>query len=169
MRSKATPSWVLFFGIVTSASVWLPFVIWSTVSPATFPSADFQTTAIGARAHGLLFSKSAIVAGSWILGYFTIMHLPSSIAASIRATSPRWTILAVLLMRESPINWQWLGITIVLAADLLCFTATHCRIHHLPRWNLAIFREKNSPYSSASHCSKPRASLSVNRENGQSP
>lgn len=38
---------VLFFGIVTSAWVWLPFVIWSTVSPETFPSADFQTTAIG--------------------------------------------------------------------------------------------------------------------------
>jgi transporter family protein len=108
---------VLFFGIVTSACVWLPLVIWSTVSPGTFPSAEFQTTAIGARAHGLLLLKSAIVASSWIFGYFAIKHLPLSIAGPIRATSPLWTIiLAVLLMGESPSNWQWLGISIVLAA-----------------------------------------------------
>ena len=108
---------VLFFGIVTSACVWLPFVLWSTVSPETFPSADFQTTAIGARAHGLLFFKSALVASSWIFGYFAIKHLPLSIAGPIRATSPLWTILlAVLFMGESPSPWQWIGISIVLAA-----------------------------------------------------
>ncbi|MFQ3224449.1 MAG: transporter family protein [Lentimonas sp.] len=108
---------VLFFGIVTSACIWLPFVIWSHLSPESYPAADFLITPIGLRAHGLLFLKSALVAGSWIFGYFALKHLPLSIAGPIRATSPLWTILlATCLMGESPNSWQWLGIAIVLAS-----------------------------------------------------
>jgi transporter family protein len=108
---------VLFFGILTSACVWLPFVLWSTYAPESYPAPDFQTSAIGPLAHGLLFLKSALVASSWIFGYFALKHLPLSIAGPIRATSPLWTILlAVFLMGEHPSAWQWGGIAIVLGA-----------------------------------------------------
>jgi transporter family protein len=141
---------VLFFSIVTSACVWLPFVIWSTVSPETFPSAKFQTTAIGARAHGLLFLKSAIVASSWIFGYFAIKHLPLSIAGPIRATSPLWTILlAVFLMGESPSNWQCLGITIVLGAFYAFSFVGKLENIHFSR-NKPKFRSRRSENSSQS-------------------
>jgi drug/metabolite transporter (DMT)-like permease len=108
---------VLFFGIVTSACVWLPFVVWSHLSPESYPSARFLVQPLSGWEHWLLFLKSALVAGSWIFGYFALKHLPLSIAGPIRATGPLWTILlAVGLMGEMPSSWQWAGILIVLAA-----------------------------------------------------
>ena len=108
---------VLFFGIVTSACVWLPLVIWSHLLPGSFPSATFLVEAMSLNHHGLLFIKSLIVASSWVFGYFALKNLPLSIAGPIRATSPLWTILlAVLLFSENPNGWQWVGIGIVLAA-----------------------------------------------------
>jgi drug/metabolite transporter (DMT)-like permease len=108
---------VLFFGIVTSACVWLPFVIWSHLSPESYPSAQFLVQPLNAGEHGLLFFKSALVASSWIFGYFALKHLPLSIASPIRATAPLWTILlAVGLMGETPTGWQWVGMTIIILA-----------------------------------------------------
>jgi len=108
---------VLFFGIVTNGCIWLPFIIWSGVAPESYPAETFRVDTIGIDSHQLLFFKSALVAGSWVFGYFALKHLPLSIAGPIRATSPLWTILlAVLIMGESPSAWQWLGIGIVMAA-----------------------------------------------------
>lgn len=108
---------VLFFSIVTSALIWAPFILWSVLSPNSYPSDRFLIPIIPIASHGLLFLKSALVAASWIFGYFALKHLPISIASPIRATSPLWTILlAVSLMGEMPEAWQWLGIVIVIAA-----------------------------------------------------
>lgn len=108
---------VLFFGIVAAALVWAPFVAWSLLAPASYPSALFFVDAPALHEHLLLFLKSALVAASWIFGYFALKHLPLSIAGPIRATSPLWTILlAVLLMGEHPSAWQWAGIGVILAA-----------------------------------------------------
>jgi len=108
---------VLFFGIVTSACVWSPFVIWSHLSPESYPAAKFLVQPLAGHEHVLLFLKSALVAGSWIFGYFALKNLPLSIAGPIRATGPLWTILlAVGLMGETPNGWQWTGILIVLGA-----------------------------------------------------
>lgn len=108
---------VLFFGILTSACVWLPFVLWSHLSPDSYPAAQFLVQPLSAREHGLLFLKSMLVAGSWVLSYFALKHLPLSIAGPIRAAAPIWTILfAVTLMGEVPTGWQWWGIGIVIVA-----------------------------------------------------
>lgn len=108
---------VLFFGIVTAGLIWLPLILWSAFAPNSFPSATFHVNQLEWHVHVLLFLKSALVASSWIFGYFALKHLPISIAGPIRATSPLWTILlAVLLMSENPNRYQWIGIVIVLAA-----------------------------------------------------
>lgn len=108
---------VLFCGIVTSALIWLPFILWSHLSPNSYPSTRFQVVGLEPYQHVLLFLKSAIVAASWIFGYFALKHLPLSIAGPIRATSPLWTIfLAVIFMGERPQAWQWVGVIIVLGA-----------------------------------------------------
>lgn len=108
---------VLFFGVLTSGLIWLPFTLWSGSSPDTFPSERFYVHPLTVHQHLLLFLKSALVAFSWIFGYFAIKHLPLSIAGPIRATSPFWTILlAVFFMGEQPSPSQWLGITIVMVA-----------------------------------------------------
>lgn len=108
---------VLFFGIVTSACIWLPFVLWSHLSPESYPSTRFIVRPLDGGQHMLLFLKSALVGGSWVFGYFALKHLPLSIAGPIRATAPLWTILlAVGLMGETPTGWQWIGILIVMGA-----------------------------------------------------
>ncbi|MGB0743131.1 MAG: EamA family transporter [Opitutales bacterium] len=108
---------VLFFGVCTSAFIWLPLILWSLISPENYPIPDLQVDTISSADHFRLFAKSTLVAASWIFGYFAIKHLPLSIAGPIRATAPIWTILlAVLMMGERPAVWQWLGIAIVLAA-----------------------------------------------------
>ncbi|MGJ8641487.1 MAG: EamA family transporter [Opitutaceae bacterium] len=108
---------VLFFSVLTGALIWLPFVLWSFLSPNTFPNESLRVDTIDWLDHLRLFAKSALVGVSWIFGYFAIKHLPLSIAGPIRATSPLWTILlAVLILEERPLVWQWVGILIVLGS-----------------------------------------------------
>ena len=108
---------VLFASVAVGAVVWLPFVGWSAVSPATLPLAFLHITGISAHSHLLLFAKAALVGGSWMCGYFGIKSLPLSIASPIRATGPLWTIsFAVLLFHETPTPKQWLGVAIILGA-----------------------------------------------------
>ena len=106
---------VLFGSVAAGALVWLPFVLWSAISPDTLPTEFLHVTGISAHAHLMLFGKAALVGSSWLCGYYGIKSLPLSIATPIRATGPFWTItLAVLLFHESPTPKQWLGVAVIL-------------------------------------------------------
>lgn len=108
---------VLFFGIVTSGLIWSPLALWAHWQPGSFPLEALRVQSLSLDQHILIFFKSCLVASSWIFGYFAIKHLPLSIAAPIRATSPLWTILlAVGLLGEMPRAGQWLGVAIVLGS-----------------------------------------------------
>lgn len=108
---------VLYGSICAGAIVWLPFVIWSAISPETLPFEFLHVTNLDGHAHFLLFLKSLIVGASWLCGYIGIKSLPLSIATPIRATGPLWTILfAILFFNESPTPKQYLGVAIILAA-----------------------------------------------------
>ena len=76
---------------------------------------DFQEMLLCSRELWLLtLGKSAIVAGSWIAGYFALHDLPISLAAPIRASSPLWVTLGgILLFGERPTPFQALGMAIV--------------------------------------------------------
>lgn len=108
---------VLFFGILTSGLVWAPLVLWAHFAPTSYPIEGLRPVRLDAVLHALVLGKSALVAASWVFGYFALKHLPLSIAAPIRATSPLWTILiAVGWMGEQPAPWQWVGMVVVLVA-----------------------------------------------------
>lgn len=108
---------VLFYGVVAGAAVWLPFVIWSAVSPASIPFPFFKVASLTGQEHIWLLAKSTIVSGSWLLGYFALKHLPLSTAGPIRSTGPLWTIfIAVVFVGESPGRMQWLGVAVILAS-----------------------------------------------------
>lgn len=108
---------VLAGGIWVGALVWLPFVVWSALSPGTVPHRFLLVSGPTPGEHGLLFAKSLLVSASWLCGYCGIKHLPLSIATPIRATGPLWTILlAVLVFREAPTANQWAGIVLILAS-----------------------------------------------------
>lgn len=108
---------VLFGSVAAGAVIWLPFVLWSAVSPATLPAGFLHVTGITAQEHLMLFVKAMLVGASWFFGYMGIKSLPLSIATPIRATGPFWTIaFAVWFFHESPTPKQWLGVALILVS-----------------------------------------------------
>lgn len=61
--------------------------------------------------HLLIMLKSVIVLTSWILGYFSIKHLPLTITGPINATRPILVLVGALLIFGETLNaLQWCGI-----------------------------------------------------------
>lgn len=61
--------------------------------------------------HLLIMLKSAIVLASWILGYFSIKHLPLTITGPVNATRPILVLVGALLIFGETLNaLQWCGI-----------------------------------------------------------
>lgn len=107
---------VLFFSTMASAVVWLVLMATQSLRPGLLP-AGLLVDPLTPWQHAQLFAKSGIVGLSWIFTYFGIKHLPLSIAAPIRATSPLWTLLgAVVLLGERPTWLETLGIVTTLGS-----------------------------------------------------
>ena len=116
VRDNAVPP-VLFFNVLTGAMFWAPLVVISRTVPHLMPFEWLLVAPLDWRSHAMLFLKSVIAGSSWIFASFALKHLPMSIAAPIRASSPLWTVfIAVLLMKERPSVGQWLGVTIILGS-----------------------------------------------------
>lgn len=63
------------------------------------------------RSHLLILVKSAIVLSSWILGYFSIKHLPITINGPISATRPVLVLIGAVFIFGEQLNlWQYAGI-----------------------------------------------------------
>lgn len=136
VRENAVPP-VLFFNVLTSAILWLPLLILSHTARDWMPLEWLIVDPVSWQDHGLMFAKSVIAGTSWIFATFALKHLPMSIAAPIRASSPFWTIfIAVTFMHERPNPWQWLGVTVILIS-FYAFSLVGRRegIHfHRDRW-----------------------------------
>ena len=114
LKENAVPP-VLFFNVLTAAGLWTPLILFSQFFPAVIPAGFLRVEPLTGTGHFLLFLKSLIAGSSWIFASFALKHLPMSIAAPIRASSPFWTItIAVLFLSERPDLWQWVGISIIL-------------------------------------------------------
>ena len=104
---------VLLCSVAIGASLYLPVVLWTRAGGTVFGQV---VKALTWSEHGLIFAKSLLVGSSWTLAFSALKHLPLSVAAPIRATSPLWTILiALFFFQERPTFVQWIGISIVLA------------------------------------------------------
>lgn len=107
----------LFGSVATGALVWLPFIVWSALSPDTLPLELFHVSGVSGHGHLLLLAKAALVGASWLCGYYGIESLPLSVAGPIRATAPLWTIaMAVLYFHESPDARQFTGMAVILVS-----------------------------------------------------
>lgn len=116
VKDNAVPM-VLLLNVLTAASVWTIPVLLSFVMPSEPSGWLHALSDLGAKQHMLLLCKSILVGASWTCAFDALKHLPLSIAAPIRATSPVWTVLlAVAAMSERPGLWQWIGIVIVVGA-----------------------------------------------------
>jgi len=116
VKDNAVPA-VLLASVTVGALVWLPMLIWSVLAPESQPIDLIAIRPMTWREHALVAFKSALVASSWTFSFFALKHLPLSIAAPIRSTSPLWTIvIATVWFNERPNVWQWVGMTVVLVA-----------------------------------------------------
>jgi transporter family protein len=135
LRGNAVPP-VLFCNVLTQAAVWLPLLILSNTHAEALPEL-LRVQPLDWTAHARLAAKSCIAGSSWICASFALKHLPISIAAPIRATSPLVTVLfAVLFMAERPSVLQWTGVAIVLSA-FYAFSLAGRRegiVFHRDRW-----------------------------------
>lgn len=114
VRSNAVPI-VLLCSVSIGALLYLPLIIWSALDADSIPLDSFVVRRMPWDRHGLILAKSLLVGASWTFAFTALKHLPLSIAAPIRATSPFWTILiAIVFFGERPAPIQWTGIAIIL-------------------------------------------------------
>ena len=87
---------VLFLNIFFCCLLFLPVVLLSALAPDMMRNTLLFLPAIGSEGHFLLFLKAVIVLASWIFAYFSLKHLPITIASPIKATQPIWQWAGVL-------------------------------------------------------------------------
>jgi transporter family protein len=107
---------VLFLSNVCGAAVWLGLLTVAALAPSALP-AGLTVDPLTPWQHAELLLKSVIVAAAWACTYFAVKHLPLSLAAPIRATSPIWTLIGGLtLFAERPSWVQLLGVATTLGS-----------------------------------------------------
>jgi drug/metabolite transporter (DMT)-like permease len=107
---------VLLVSTATGASMWSGLLLLQGLSPTLLPAALYVPP-LSALTHLQLLGKSALVAASWLCTYLAVKHLPISLAAPIRSTSPLWTLgAALVLLGERPRPLQLLGVLTTLGS-----------------------------------------------------
>jgi len=83
-----------------------------------------------------------MVGGMWVLGYFSMKHLPISIFSPIAASSPAWTLLgAILLFGERLTATQWVAFGILFVSYYI-FSIVGSRegiVFHNNKWVALLF------------------------------
>jgi len=107
---------VLFFSTLTGALVWTVLLAIDAIHPGLLPP-SLVTDSLTWHQHLQLMLKSGIVAASWIGTYYALKHLPLSLGAPIRATSPLLTLFgAILILGERPTWLETVGILTTLGS-----------------------------------------------------
>jgi drug/metabolite transporter (DMT)-like permease len=107
---------VLFFSTLTGATVWVVLLLVQFIHPGFLPH-SLVTDPLTWKQHSQLLLKSGVVAASWIGTYYALKHLPLSLGAPIRATSPLFTLCgAILILGERPSFLQTAGILTTLGS-----------------------------------------------------
>ncbi|HEY5346182.1 MAG TPA: EamA family transporter [Verrucomicrobiae bacterium] len=107
---------VLFLSSLTGATVWVILLLVQFFHPGILPH-SLVTDSLTLKQHLQLLLKSGIVAASWIGTYYALKHLPLSLGAPIRATSPLFTLFgAILILGERPTALETIGILTTLGS-----------------------------------------------------
>ena len=92
---------VLFLNTLFCSLLMSPVIVGGAVKGAFGMGNDLA-------AHGLILIKALIVLTSWMLGYFSIKHLPLTIASPIAASRPVMVLVGAMVIFGERLNlWQW--------------------------------------------------------------
>ena len=107
---------VLFVSTLCGAALWAALLALPAFAPTALPAA-LRVGPLPVQDHLLILLKSFIVAVSWTCTYFSVKHLPVSIASPVRATGPLWTLFgALIVLGERPTVLETLGIVTTLGS-----------------------------------------------------
>ena len=133
---------VLFLATVFGAIFVLPAIVLSRIAPEAMMRAGVLIPPVPWLAHLQLFIKAVIVAVSWVLLYFSLKHLPISIASPIYVAGPVWTLIgAIVLFHEHPTILQYAGFA-VMVVSYYVFSVLGSKegiVFHKNRWVLFTF------------------------------
>lgn len=108
---------VLFLNVLFCCLFLSPVLIFSFFSPEITKGGLFHISPISFFNHVLLVLKAVIVLTSWIFAYFSLKHLPITIASPIKATQPILTLIGALVIFGEKLNgYQWCGVLIAIAS-----------------------------------------------------
>mgnify|MGYP000904622452 CR=1 FL=1 len=111
---------VLFLNTLFCTLLLLPLLLVSRCAPEMSEETIFFVPKISAEAHLYIFIKSVIVLTSWMLGYFSIKHLPLTIVGPINATRPVMTLVGAMLIFGERLNlYQWIGVALTIVSFFL--------------------------------------------------
>jgi bacterial/archaeal transporter family protein len=105
---------VLLYSTFSATIIFLPLVLLSAGGQIN-EGHMFFVPFVSVKDHLLILLKTAIVLTSWVFSYFSLKHLPLTIASPIRATAPIWTLLGAIIIYKEQLSWvQWLGLSTTL-------------------------------------------------------
>lgn len=111
---------VLLGTITAGFLLLLPFYLGSKFYPEYTKELGFYITDIPWQKHGYIIIKSMLMAGSWVLAYQALKHLPITIVTPIRSAGPFFTFIgAIFIYHERPNYWQWLGFFLIIFSVFL--------------------------------------------------
>lgn len=111
---------VLFLNVFFCCVLFFPVILLSRFFPDVVRDTLIWLPPLSASAHPLLFLKAVIVLTSWIFAYFSLKHLPITIASPIKATQPILTLFGAMLIFSERLNtYQWIGILIAIVSFYL--------------------------------------------------
>jgi transporter family protein len=133
---------VLFFATVLEALLLLPIIILSPISPDLLTRLGLYVPPFDLMAHFYCFLKAIIVAVLWLMGCFSMKHLPISIVTPIGASGPAWTLIgAMLVFGERLTAFQWIAFA-VLFVSYYIFSLVGSRegiVFHTNKWVILLF------------------------------
>ncbi|PKB44424.1 putative membrane protein [Cellulophaga sp. RHA19] len=111
---------VLLGTITAGFLLLLPFYLGSKFYPEYTKEVGFYITDIPWQKHGYIVVKSMLMAGSWVLAYQALKHLPITIVTPIRSAGPFFTFIgAIFIYQERPNHWQWIGFFLIIFSVFL--------------------------------------------------
>lgn len=106
---------VLFWSIFFNCLFLLPVILLSRFCPDFIFHSPFYLPEMPAGQHGWLFLKALLVLTSWIFAYFSLKHLPITLASPIKAFQPMLTLTGAMLVFGERLNaWQWAGVLLAI-------------------------------------------------------
>ena len=111
----------VLLGSVSSGFLFVAtFYILSALYPDYALAHGFSFQKISWHTHGYIFIKSLLMAGSWILAFQALKHLPLTIVTPIRSAGPFFTFIgAIVIYKESPNLYQWMGFFLIIFSVIL--------------------------------------------------